>query len=375
MMKTIFLSLAMLALVFVSCDDTAVEETKVDNILSGDIENDSTLNASVEYVLNGPLHVVSGGKLRIPAGTVIKAKKGFNKYILVETGGQIFINGTAEKPVTLTSAEATPKSGDWGGLVINGKAILSGATGKTTTSTTEIQPAAIYGGSVDNDNSGEITYLKVLYTGAKSSADVEHNGLTLNGVGSGTKIENVFIVSAADDGVEFFGGSVSVKNLLVVNSDDDMFDATQGWKGTLDNAFGIWETGYASNESDPRGLELDGNLDGATPGDINQSNFIFKNISVVNKSTFQMHDAIKLRRGATANITNILIKGEGANIKDIIDLKDDKGNGTAASKIDYKVVGATSTTVTNPDAATITVNAANTGANTSVFGWTGFTNF
>ncbi len=374
-MKTIFLSLAMLALVFVSCDDTAVEETKVDNILSGDIENDSTLNASVEYVLNGPLHVVSGGKLRIPAGTVIKAKKGFNKYILVETGGQIFINGTAEKPVTLTSAEATPKSGDWGGLVINGKAILSGATGKTTTSTTEIQPAAIYGGSVDNDNSGEITYLKVLYTGAKSSADVEHNGLTLNGVGSGTKIENVFIVSAADDGVEFFGGSVSVKNLLVVNSDDDMFDATQGWKGTLDNAFGIWETGYASNESDPRGLELDGNLDGATPGDINQSNFIFKNISVVNKSTFQMHDAIKLRRGATANITNILIKGEGANIKDIIDLKDDKGNGTAASKIDYKVVGATSTTVTNPDAATITVNAANTGANTSVFGWTGFTNF
>jgi len=375
MMKTIFLSLAMLALVFVSCDDTAVEETKVDNILSGDIESDSTLNASVEYVLNGPLHVVSGGKLRIPAGTVIKAKKGFNKYILVETGGQIFINGTAEKPVTLTSAEATPKSGDWGGLVINGKAILSGATGKTTTSTTEIQPAAIYGGSVDNDNSGEITYLKVLYTGAKSSADVEHNGLTLNGVGSGTKIENVFIVSAADDGVEFFGGSVSVKNLLVVNSDDDMFDATQGWKGTLDNAFGIWETGYASNESDPRGLELDGNLDGATPGDINQSNFIFKNISVVNKSTFQMHDAIKLRRGATANITNILIKGEGANIKDIIDLKDDKGNGTAASKIDYKVVGATSTTVTNPDAATITVNAANTGANTSVFGWTGFTNF
>ncbi len=374
-MKAFFLSLAILAFVFVSCDDKVEVEAKVDNILSGDIENDSTLNASVEYILNGPLHVVNGGKLRIPAGTVIKAKKGFNKYILVEMGGQIFINGTAEKPVTLTSAEATPKSGDWGGLVINGKAILSGATGKVTTSTTEIQPAAIYGGSVDNDNSGEITYLKVLYTGAKSSADVEHNGLTLNGVGSGTKIENVYIVSAADDGVEFFGGSVSVKNLLVVNSDDDMFDATQGWKGTMDNAFGIWEAGYASNESDPRGLELDGNLDGKTPGDINQSNFKFKNITVLNKSTFQMHDAIKLRRGATAEITNILIKGEGTNIKDIIDLVDGAGNGNASSKIDYKVVGATSTTVTNPDAANITVNTANTGANTSVFGWTGFTNF
>ncbi|MBN2766941.1 MAG: hypothetical protein JXR27_11260 [Paludibacteraceae bacterium] len=375
-MKNLVLIFAIFTLVFVSCDpkdDNPI--VVVDNILSGDIENDSTLDASVEYILNGPLHVVNGGKLRIPAGTVIKAKKGFNKYILVETGGQIFINGTAEKPVTLTSAEATPSTGDWGGLVINGKAILSGATGKVTTSTTEIQPSALYGGNVDNDNSGEITYLKLLYTGAKSSADVEHNGLTLNGVGSGTKIENLFIVSAADDGVEFFGGSVSVKNLLVVNSDDDMFDVTQGWKGTLDNAFGIWEAGYASNESDPRGLELDGNLDGKTPDDINQSNFKFKNITVVNKSTFQMHDAIKLRRGATAEITNILIKGEGDNIKDIIDLVDGAGNGTAASKIDYKVTGATSTKVTNPDGATITVNAANTGADTSVFGWTSYTNF
>jgi hypothetical protein len=373
MMKSLFLSLAILALVFVSCDDDENGDSpiKIDNVLSGDIENDSILDASVEYILNGPLHVINGGKLRIPAGTVIKARKGFNKYILVEMGGQIFINGTAEKPVTLTSIEASPKSGDWGGLIINGKAKLSGADGKVTTSTTEIQASVIYGGNVDDDNSGVIEYLKLLYTGAKSSADVEHNGLTLNGVGSKTKIENLYILGAADDGIEWFGGSVSVKNLLVVNSDDDMFDATQGWTGTLDNAYGIWEAGYASNESDPRGLELDGNLDGKTPNDINQSNFIFKNITVENKSTFQMHDAIKLRRGATGNITNILIKGNGANINDIIDLLDGNGNGTAASVIDYKVVGATSTSVKN-NGATITVNAANTGANTSVFGWTGY---
>jgi len=74
-------------------------------------------------------------------------------------------------------------------------------------------------------------------------------------VGSGTKIENIYVPNGSDDGVEFFGGTVNVKNLLVVNPDDDMFDFTQGYKGTLENAYGIWEAGYTSSESDPRGIE------------------------------------------------------------------------------------------------------------------------
>lgn len=121
--------------------------------------------------------------------------------------------------------------------------------------------AYTYGGNNPSDNSGVITYLILGNTGARSSADVEHNGLTLNGVGNGTKIENLYIYDGADDGIEFFGGSVNVKNLLVVNSDDDMFDFTQGYNGTLENAYGIWEVGYVSSESD-RGIEADGNLDG-----------------------------------------------------------------------------------------------------------------
>ncbi len=370
MKKAIFI-LASLALLFASCDKKEPEKPQVDNELSGDISTDVTLDANVEYILAGALQVVDGGILRIPAGTVIKAKKGFNKYILVEMGGKIYVNGTAEKPVTMTSAEANPNMGDWGGLVINGRARLSGPAGVVTTSTTEINPAVIYGGDVDNDNSGEIQYLILEYTGAKSSGDVEHNGLTLNGVGSGTKIENIFVVNGADDGIEFFGGSVSVKNLLVVNSEDDMFDVTQGWTGTLDNAYGVWEPGYSSTEGDPRGIEADGNLDGVTPNDVNQSDFIFKNITIVNKSTFTMQDAVKIRRGAKANITNMLIKGGTAT--DIIDMTDGKGNGHAGSVIDYKIDNVTFTAeIKNPDGATITVNPANTGADISVFAWTGY---
>ena len=125
-----------------------------------------------------------------------------------------------------------------------------------------------------------ITYLILGHTGARSSADVEHNGLTLNGVGNGTKIENLYIFDGADDGIEFFGGSVNVKNLLVVNSDDDMFDFTQGYNGTLENAYGIWEVGYVSSESDPRGIEADGNLDGKFKDHPNQSNFTVKNMTI-----------------------------------------------------------------------------------------------
>lgn len=368
-MKKFLFSLAMVALLFTACKDEDDDVKQVvDNELSGDISTDRILDASVEYKLVGSLNIVDGGILRIPAGTVIKTAKGFNKYILVEQGGKIFINGTAEKPVTMTSAEASPKAGDWGGLIINGKARLSGAAGIVAKGSTEVVTSIQYGGDVDTDNSGEIMYLKLLYTGAKSSASVEHNGLTLNGVGSGTKIENIFVKYGADDGIEFFGGSVNVKNLLVVNSDDDMFDVTQGWTGTLDNAYGVWEAGYTSTEEDPRGLELDGNLDGATPTDINQSNFIMKNITVHNKSTFVMHDAVKLRRGAKATITNILIKG--GTCTDIIDLTDGKGKGDATSVIEYKLDGVIGTSV-KAEGATVTEKSAITGANTSVFSWSG----
>ncbi|WP_266203899.1 hypothetical protein [Pontibacter kalidii] len=373
-MKKTILYLLLIPFGLFSCkdDDESTPTPDVKNELSGDISTEVTLDPNIEYKLTGSLLVVEGGKLRIPAGTVIKAEKGFNKYILVEQGGQIFVNGTADKPVKITSAEANPKQGDWGGLIINGKARLSGPAGKVTTGTTEINPSVIYGGDNDSDNSGVLEYLILEYTGAKSSADIEHNGLTLNGVGSGTKIENIYIPYGSDDAVEWFGGSVNVKNLLVVDSDDDMFDVTQGWTGTLDNAYGVWKSGYTSTEGDPRGAELDGNLDGNTPGDVNQSDFILKNITIVNESDFEMQDAVKVRRGAKATISNLLVKG--GSTTDLIDLTDGKGNGNAGTVIDYNFADVVikGQEVKNPDNADITKNSAATGANTSVFGWTGY---
>ena len=367
----------MTPLVLTSCDDDAEEKEvpkEEEKELVGTITEDRTLDATVEYLLTGPVIVQDGGTLNIPAGTVIKAEKGFDKYILVLRGGKINVNGTAVAPVTITADTDDAKQGHWGGLIINGKAPLSGGTEGTT----EINADHKYGGTNVSDNSGTITYLKLEYTGARSDADVEHNGLTLNGVGNGTKIENVYIPYGADDAIEFFGGSVNVKNILAVDTDDDMFDFTQGYSGTLENAYGIWQTGYVSTESDPRGIEADGNLDGNNPTQTGQSNFTVKNMTIdlrLAPSTAEgnyMHDVIKVRRGAKATIENALVIGQG-QAKDLIDMNDSKGNGDPETTI--SITNKLTTAINGEEVngtAIVTKAEANTGCSNDIFNWTGY---
>jgi len=406
-MKKSFLSILMAAalvipFVLTSCDsddDNGGGTTTRDENLSGSITDLKTLDASVTYILDGPLLVEEGGVLTIPAGTTIKANKSFSSYILVLQGGKINVNGTADKPVMMTSNSTNPEQGDWGGLIINGRAPLTrGTDGKSQIGSTEINSSYYYGGEAENDNSGSLTYLILAYTGARNSADVEHNGLTLNGVGNGTKIENIYIPNGADDGVEFFGGSVNVKNLLVVNSDDDMFDVTQGWNGTLENCYGIWEANYASTEADPRGVEADGNHDGNYPTHTRQSDFTIKNMTIELKlapiaadhADFlrkSMQDVIKVRRGAKATISNALVKGTGTAV-DLIDMTDSKGAGNPnsaisltnalANSITGKTVNYNATQLYNgvdafgDNISKLKIETGNAGCPTNIFAWTGY---
>ena len=355
--------------------------------LVGTITSAKTLDASITYTITGPVLVEDGGTLNIPAGTRIEANKGFGSYILVLQGGKINVNGTAAAPVVMTSNEASPAAGDWGGLVINGKAPLAGPAG--TTGTTEISNAYIYGGSNAADNSGSISFLVIEYSGARSSANIEHNGLTLNGVGNGTTISNVFIFEGADDGIEFFGGSVDVDGLLVVNCDDDMFDFTMGYNGTLSNAYGIWEAGFTSTEADPRGVEADGNFDGNNPEYANQSDFAITNVTfdlrvpyfaehLWTGSAKTMQDLIKMRRNAQATISNALVKGV-THVQDLIDISDGSQNEPFVTTIDITNQLVAPDGATNPDAAVkpagypgVTLAEGNTGCDTTVFEWTGY---
>ena len=269
--------------------------------LSGDITEDITLNASIEYILSSALVVKEGGKLTIPAGTTIKATGQTASFIAVERGAQIFINGTASNPVVMTSGKANPAPGDWGGLVIAGDA----PTNKGSDVTSEVANLT-YGGSNPDDNSGSITYLRVEYTGATFSNDKEFNGVSLFGVGSGTTFEYVQSFNGGDDGIEFFGGTVSGNFLVSTGSGDDSIDCADGYTAECTNWYiskGLKAGIEASNNGD------NGN---ATP----VTTITLSNVSIVGPVT---EGAIFYKEGGgTFTFSNIFVSDVdlGVNVKD-----------------------------------------------------------
>lgn len=386
MKKIILTALSVATFVFTGCslddDDTTtvvVDPTPTAQNLSGNLTSDLRLQSGIEYTLTGALLVKSGATLTIDAGVTIEALAGgTDVYILVERGGRIIADGTAAAPITFTSNATSPQAGDWGGLIINGNAPLSRQSGANSNAATEVNNTIFFGGDDVADNSGIINYVRLEYTGARIDDEAEHNGLTLNGVGNGTTISNVAILNGDDDAIEFFGGTVNASNILVVNAKDDMFDFTQGYVGTCTNMYGVREAGYTAVTSDPRGIEADGNLDGNSPTDINQSVFTVNGITIINNgNTVDMSDAIKVRRGATATITNAyVVLGSGASYSDFIDLDDSKGSATAntsVTAIGNPVNGLDINDNKNSAGATISTSEGTSGgADTSVFAWTNY---
>ncbi|QTD36652.1 hypothetical protein JL193_10915 [Polaribacter batillariae] len=399
MKKSILSIVAIASLVFASCSLSDDDNTPVTGgdvtpqNLAGNLTSDLTLKSGIAHNLTGALLVKDGATLTIEAGTTINALAGgTDVYILVEKGGKLIADGTAANPIKFTSSATNPKAGDWGGIILNGKAPLSRQEGAESNAATEVKNSILFGGSVEDDNSGIMNYVILEYTGARIDDEAEHNGLTLNGVGSGTTLSNIAILNGDDDGIEFFGGTVNASNILVVNAKDDMFDFTQGYVGTCTNLYGIREAGYSAVTSDPRGIEADGNLDGKSSSDINQSNFTINGVTIINNNAVEvvntangteekgkMTDGIKIRRGATATITNAyLALGTGAAFDDVVDLKDSRGNSTDATSIVGVANTANGLDITDikntvSGGATVTLTAGTSGgADKSVFAWTGY---
>jgi hypothetical protein len=264
------------------------------SILQGAVTGKVTLDASVSYKLNSSYIVQDGGELVIPAGTKIEARNGgTGVYIAVLKGGKIDIQGTAANPVVLSSASGT--AGDWGGLTICGDA--------TTTAGVNAEAEVggfIYGGTNDADNSGSIKYLVIRGTGAQINSESQYNGISFYAVGSGTTIENISVIDGADDGVEFFGGTVSAANIYLENNEDDSVDWTEGWNGTLTNT-------YISHTVSGFSTAFEGDKDNLNPKFINLTA-----ISTVGGTGLQF----KKTSGGT--ITNIWLEGYTKNI----DMKD-----------------------------------------------------
>lgn len=242
--RHIALIFATILISFSSCrkSEYVLEETQKVINDNGLGTGTTTWTKDKEYIIEGKVYVNDGQVLTIEAGTVIKARQGSGtaaSALIVARGGKIIAEGTAVDPIIFTAESddlegslSINNNGLWGGLIILGSASINTPTGEAHIEGIPIsEPRGIFGGNNDQDNSGILRYVSIRHGGTDLGKDNEINGLTLGGVGSETIIDNIEVIANADDGVEIFGGTVNIGNLVVANCDDDAVDIDLGYRG------------------------------------------------------------------------------------------------------------------------------------------------
>jgi hypothetical protein len=286
-----------------SCTYDVEDESVI--TVSANITSNTTWETGKVYVLAGRIAVTSGATLTIQPGTIVKGEVGTGPNataLIIARGGKLLANGTASSPIIFTSVAdeiqpgqiASPNldpdfDGLWGGLIILGNAPISAdAQAVQIEGIPASDPNGLYGGIDATDNSGVIKYVSIRHGGANIGEGNEINGLTLGGVGNGTVIENIEVVANQDDGVEFFGGTVNVTNLILWNIGDDALDTDQAWAGTIDNFIVICGTGtdHGMEIDGPEGILLDGHTlnNGSVKGAANSELGDFRDAA---RGTFQ----------------------------------------------------------------------------------------
>ncbi|MBD3322643.1 MAG: hypothetical protein GF350_16195 [Chitinivibrionales bacterium] len=247
-------------------DDTTSKPEKIitdDSVAAG---KDLMLSADTTYILDGFVFVESGAMITIPAGTVIKAEPGGQlnaSALIICRGAKIIAQGTTADPIIMTAKQDDLKYQDdinatsrglWGGLIVLGSAVTQRAAGvEQIEGINPDDPRGEYGGTAADDSSGVITYVSIRYGGTNIGEGNEINGLTMGGVGNKTVINNIEVTNNADDGFEFFGGSVNTKHLCAIACGDDSYDWDEGFNGK-----GQFWVVVQSDDAGDRAAEMDG---------------------------------------------------------------------------------------------------------------------
>ncbi|HEX5172453.1 MAG TPA: T9SS C-terminal target domain-containing protein [Cyclobacteriaceae bacterium] len=335
-------------------------------IVSADITTNTSWSKDTKYLLKGNIFVNNNAELTIEAGTIIYGDKVSKGALIIERGSKIIAEGTATSPIVFTSSAPAGfrNYGDWGGLIILGKATnnqgenvnIEGITAGTK---------GQYGGTADDDNSGTLAYVRVEFAGIALSTDNEINGMTFGSVGSGTTMHHVQVSYSGDDAYEFFGGKVSPHHMIAYKTWDDDFDTDFGFSGKVQFAAAFRDPNVA-DKSGSNLFESDNDGSGST----NQpyTSAIFANVTAFGPFVFanlsggalsngavsaNYQNGAHVRRHSKLQIWNSVIVGAGTSANWPFRLTDSKGGADAAAVFKGNYVGrSVSASVTAPATGT-----------------------
>ncbi len=274
--------------------------------VAADIETDQTWTATNTYLLETVVYVRPGVVLTVEAGTRIEGEQG--SALVVERGASIEARGTEVAPIVFSSSQPAGMRapGDWGGL-----ALLGDATTNAAAPSLEGVPSdarAGFGGNDDDGSCGALEYVRVEFAGFALKLDEELNGLTLAGCGSGTIVDHVQVHQGKDDGVEVFGGTVNLRNLVITRAQDDSLDWDLGWRGAA-QFVAIQQDSGGDN-----GFEASSSSDsGAQPVAAPQ----IYNVTLIGSGQTGGNRGINLKDGTQGVVANALFVGHGLESIDV----------------------------------------------------------
>jgi len=311
-------------------------------VVSGniDINGTTTWTNNNIYILSGFVKVTANDTLVIQPGTIIKGDLVTKGSLIIERDAYINAQGTVEQPIVMTSQKAAGQRsyGDWGGLIICGRAAVNSPAnaGNGTAAgeaVVEGGVGSIYGGGANpepNDNSGIISYVRIEFGGIPFQPNSEINGITMCGVGNGTTIDHVQVSYCGDDAFEWFGGNVNVKNIISYRNWDDDFDTDFGYRGNVQFALAVRDPQIA-DQSGSNGFESDNDASGSTATPNTQPHF--SNVTVAGPLLFNStintnyKRALHLRRRTECSTFNSVFAGYPVGL--LIESASTIGNATA----------------------------------------------
>lgn len=258
--------------------------------VSGNITSNTTWSTGQVVLLQGPVYVTGNSVLTIQPGVVVKGLyNAGGSGLFVTQGSQLIAVGTKASPIVFTSSQApgSRAPGDWGGIILMGRATNNNPSGTNNIEGITPGPLTVYGSTNtanDTESSGDLEYVRIEFGGFIYAPNKEINGLTFGAVGSGTKIDFIQCSFVNDDAFEWFGGTVNCKHLIAYRCVDDNFDTDNGFRGTVQFCLGVRDPQLAdptyadaSGASTSEGFESDNDPNGttATP----QTGAIFSNVT------------------------------------------------------------------------------------------------